>query len=158
MQHSIGVWLRRRSDEAKAEVLAITGQLADLAAAAVAEATKALSLQGPPATRASPCWRTSPCSIERTERVIDQARCRVDGDQPAGATRLVSLHEPDARPIRKGRLGKPVEFGYKAQVVDNADGLIIDHSVHIGNPSDTDLLRPAIERITTQPRCDADRW
>jgi len=35
--------------------------------------------------------------------------------QPDGATRLVSLHEPDARPIRKGRLGKPVEFGYKAQ-------------------------------------------
>ena len=52
--------------------------------------------------------------IERTERVIDQARCRVGGDQPAGATRLVSLHEPDARPIRKGRLGKPVEFGYYA--------------------------------------------
>jgi IS5 family transposase len=42
LQHSIGVWLRRRSDEAKAEVLAITEQLADLAAAAVAEATKAL--------------------------------------------------------------------------------------------------------------------
>ncbi len=87
--------------------------------------------------------------IERTERVIDQVRCRVGGEQPAGATRLVSLHEPDARPIRKGRLGKPVEFGYKAQVVDNPDGLILDHSVHIGNPSDTDLLRPAIERITT---------
>jgi hypothetical protein len=61
----------------------------------------------------------------------------------------VSLHEPDARPIRKGRLGKPVEFGYKAQVVDNRDGLIIDHSVHIGNPADNELLRPAIERITT---------
>src|SRR3954468_7677842 len=42
LQHSIGVWLRRRSDEAKAEVLAITGQLAELAAAAVVEATKAL--------------------------------------------------------------------------------------------------------------------
>ena len=68
---------------------------------------------------------------------------------PDGATRLVSLHEPDARPIRKGRLGKPVEFGYKAPVVDNAAGLVVDYSVHIGNPSDTDLLRPAIERIVT---------
>ena len=62
----------------------------------------------------------------------------------------MSLHEPDARPIPKGRLGKPVEFGYKAQAVDNADGIIIDHSVHIGNPSDTDLLRPAIERIAAR--------
>ena len=31
----------------------------------------------------------------------------------------VSLHDPDARPIAKGRLGRPVEFGYKAQVLDN---------------------------------------
>ena len=30
---------------------------------------------------------------------------------PIGATRKVSLHDPDARPIAKGRLGKPVEFG-----------------------------------------------
>ncbi len=43
--------------------------------------------------------------VERTVRVIDQARARVQGDQPAGATRLVSLHEPDARPIRKGLTG-----------------------------------------------------
>ena len=45
------------------------------------------------------------------------------------------------------RLGKPVEFGYKAQLVDNPGGLILDHCVHIGNPSDTELLLPAIERI-----------
>jgi IS5 family transposase len=88
--------------------------------------------------------------IERTTQVIAQASTRVDGGQPDGSTRLVSLHEPDARPIRKGRLGKPVEFGYKAQVVDNPDGIIVDHSVHIGNPSDTDLIRPAVERIVTR--------
>ena len=35
-QHTIGVWLRRPSDDAKAEKLVITGQLA---AAAVSEAT-----------------------------------------------------------------------------------------------------------------------
>jgi IS5 family transposase len=33
---------------------------------------------------------------------------------PDGATRLVSLHDPGARPIRKGRIDRPVEFGYKA--------------------------------------------
>jgi transposase, IS5 family len=148
-QHSIGVWLRRRNDEAKAEVLVITGQLADLAAAAVADATRALQYKAR-RRRVRRMLEDLAVLVERTMRVIDQARARVHGDQPAGATRLVSLHEPDARPIRKGRLGKPVEFGYKAQVVDNPDGLIIDHSVHIGNPSDTELLRPAIERIATQ--------
>ena len=28
---------------------------------------------------------------------------------------LVSIADPDARPIRKGKLGKPTEFGYVAQ-------------------------------------------
>ena len=148
-QHSIGVWLRRRSDEAKAEVLVITGRLADLAEASVVEATRALPRR-PRRWRARRMLDDLAVLIDRTNQVIAQARARVEGGQPDGATRLVSLHEPDARPIRKGRLGKPVEFGYKAQAVDNADGIIIDHSVHIGNPSDTDLLRPAIERITAR--------
>jgi IS5 family transposase len=148
LQHSIGVWLRRRSDEAKTEVLAITGQLAELAVGAVGEAMKALHYKAR-RRRVRRMLDDLAVLVERAVRVIDQARARVQGDQPAGATRLVSLHEPDARPIRKGRLGKPVEFGYKAQVVDNPDGLILDHSVHIGNPSDTELLRPAIARIGT---------
>ena len=45
--------------------------------------------------------------IERTERVVAQTRSRLAGVMPESATRLVSLHDPDARPIRKGRLGKP---------------------------------------------------
>ena len=84
----------------------------------------------------------------RTERVVAQTRSRLAGVMPESATRLVSLHDLDARPIRKGRLGKPVEFGYKAQVVDNADGVILDHNVEIGNPLDAPQLAPAIERIT----------
>jgi IS5 family transposase len=148
LQHSIGVWLRRRNDDAKAEVLTITGQLAELATAAVTEAVKVLHIK-PRRRKIRRLLDDLAVLVERTGRVIDQARARVGGEQPPGATRLVSLHEPDARPIRKGRLGKPVEFGYKAQVIDNPDGLIVDHSVHIGNPADNELLRPAIERIAT---------
>ena len=49
------------------------------------------------------------------------------------------------------RLGKPVEFGYKAQVVDNADGVVLDHRVVIGgNPPDAPMLVPAIARITAR--------
>ena len=86
--------------------------------------------------------------VGRTQRVVAQARSRLAGVMPESATRLVSLHDADARPIRKGRLGKPVEFGYKAQIVDNADGVILDHTVEIGNPADAPQLAPAIERIT----------
>jgi IS5 family transposase len=69
---------------------------------------------------------------------------------PESASRLVSLHDVDARPIRKGRLGKLVEFGYKAQIIDNADGVILDHNVEVGNPPDAPQLAPAIQRITTR--------
>jgi transposase, IS5 family len=41
-QDSIGAWLRRRTDDAKTEVLTITGMLADLAAQSVGEAREAL--------------------------------------------------------------------------------------------------------------------
>jgi IS5 family transposase len=41
----------------------------------------------------------------------------------------------------------PVEFGYKAQVVDNSDGSVLDYLVMQGNQADAPLLRPAVERI-----------
>ena len=72
---------------------------------------------------------------------------RLSGQTPPGATRLVSLHDPDARPIKKGRIGKPVEFGYLGQVLDNSDGIVVDHSIHIGNPPDGPLLAPAVARV-----------
>lgn len=87
--------------------------------------------------------------LTRTRQLVDQTRLRLSGTTPPGATRLVSLHDPDARPIVKGRLGKPVEFGYKAQVVDNAAGIVLDYQVHVGNPPDAPMLAPALERITT---------
>jgi IS5 family transposase len=50
------------------------------------------------------------------------------------------------RPIAKGRINRPVEFGFKAQVVDNEDGIVIDYTVEGGNPADAPMLAPAIKR------------
>jgi IS5 family transposase len=86
-------------------------------------------------------------TIQRTRRLLDQAHTRLAGGMPVGSSRLVSLHDPDARPIRKGRIGHPVEFGYKAQVADNPDGIVLDHTVMVGNPPDAPLLVPAIQRV-----------
>jgi IS5 family transposase len=83
----------------------------------------------------------------RTLRVVEQTRTRLSGQTPDGASRLVSLHDPDARPIVKGRLGKPVEFGYKAQIVDNTEGIILDYNVEVGNPPDAPMLASAVERV-----------
>ena len=87
--------------------------------------------------RRSGCW-TRPTSA--SSATFSRARLR-----------LVSLRDPDARPIRKGRPGTPVELGYNARVVDNDDGIVLDHSVEVGNPPDAPMLVPAIERVA--PRC-----
>ena len=152
---SISAHLKLRNDDAKAAVLAITGELADLAEASIAEANRvlvnarrALARKGDAASgRLGSSVDRLEVILERAGRVVCQTRGRLAGDMPASATRLVSMHDPDARPIAKGRLGKPVEFGFKAQVVDNAEGIVLDHSVHQGNPADAPLLAPAIARI-----------
>jgi IS5 family transposase len=152
---SISAHLKMRSDEAKASVLAITGELAELTEASVAEATRVLAnarrhlhRQGTAAPgRLAAAVAELDTILGRATRVVDQTRTRLSGTTPNSASRLVSLHDPDARPIAKGRLGKPVEFGYKSQVVDNPDGIVLDHSVHQGNPPDAPLLAPAIARV-----------
>jgi transposase, IS5 family len=100
--------------------------------------------------------------LDAVRKIAAQTRQRLAGTTPAGATRRVSLHDPDARPIAKGRLGKPVEFGYKAQVADNDGGVVLDHTVELGNPADASQLKPAVERVIKrtgrQPRTvTADR-
>ena len=86
--------------------------------------------------------------VAATRQIAAQTRQRVSGQIPDGATRRVSLHDGDARPIAKGRLGKPVEFGHKAQVSDNDDGIVLDHTVEVGNPADAPQLAPAVARVT----------
>jgi IS5 family transposase len=85
--------------------------------------------------------------LDATRRIAAQTRQRLSGTTPDGATRRVSLHDGDARPITKGRLGRPVEFGYKGQVVDNNDGVVLDHTLERGNPADAPQLAPAIKRV-----------
>src|SRR6478609_6327354 len=85
--------------------------------------------------------------LDATRAIVEQTRQRLAGTMPDGATRKVSLHDPDARPIAKGRLGKPVEFGHKAQVCDNEDGIVLDHDVLPGNPADAPRLAPSVERV-----------
>jgi len=147
-----------RNDDAKAEVLVITGELADLAEATIADA-RAVAVNARRALkrrRAPGSGRTARALTDidtvtaRLEAIIAQTRLRVAGGVPDGATRVVSLHDPDARPIRQGRLGRPVEFGYKARVADNADGIVIDHTVTVGNPPDAPMVAPAIARIKTR--------
>ena len=123
-------------------MLAITGELADIAEATIAEATsvarnarRSLGRAGKVRLRKGVALVAE---IEQTagllEEIVAQTRTRISGEIPDGSKRIVSLHDKDARPIAKGRLGKPVEFGYKAQITDNSDGIVLDLAVFKGNP------------------------
>jgi IS5 family transposase len=85
--------------------------------------------------------------LSASRTIAAQTRQRLAGITPDGATRRVSLHDPDARPIAKGRLGRPVEFGYKGQVLDTVEGVVLDHTVEEGNPPDAPQLAPAVARV-----------
>jgi IS5 family transposase len=153
---SINANLRRRNDDKLAEVRRINAELAGIAErvarqadAVVRNARRALRTLGEQASgRARATVADLARTAECTRRVAAQTRQRLAGTTPDGTTRVVSLHDADARPIVKGRLGKPVEFGYKAQLVDNEDGVIVDHNIEAGNPPDGPMLAPAIQRIT----------
>jgi IS5 family transposase len=146
----------QQRDQAQAAVRRITGELADIAEqtireadAVVRNARRALrTATGVRRGRLHQAINHLDTVMGRTQQVVAQTRSRLSGVMPESAHRVVSLHDVEARPIRKGRLGKPVEFGYKAQLVDNADGVILDHTIEIGNPVDAPQLAPAIQRIT----------
>jgi len=84
--------------------------------------------------------------VDRTRRVMEQTR-QVLGGNPHVKDRLVSLFDPDVRPIRKGKLkvAGGTEFGYKVTVADEERGFITYYAVAQGNPQDSTLLKAAVE-------------
>ena len=173
--HAVASKLRSRAalgrDEATAAVLKSTGELAGLAQTVARDAERLLVNAQRAVRRATAKAAELRARGERdaaagrrrgrlvravndlqklvaaTRQIAAQTRHRVSGQIPDGATRRVSLHDGDARPIAKGRLGKPVEFGHKAQVTDNDDGIVLDHTVEVGNPADAPQLAPAVARV-----------
>jgi transposase, IS5 family len=129
----IAARLRTRSklgrEETTQAIAAVTGQLAGLAEKAAAQAAAVLrngrravpkALSGRMRGRLRRALSELAVTIERTATIVSQARTRLAGQTPDGATRLVSLHDPDARPIRKGRIDRPVESGYRSPVTTTA--------------------------------------
>ena len=149
--HRVASKLRKRTAEAKGEVLAVTDELADLAESVVAQAKRVLKnakrVEDRPVRRLRSMLADLEHLIDAVEQIIAQTRLRLAGVMPESKTRRVSLFDGDARPIRKGSLAKPTQFGYTGQVTDNPDGIVLDYELEAGIPPDGPRLGPAIERI-----------
>lgn len=115
--HSLAAKLRLRGaqakDEAQATVLRITGELNDLAQRSSLDAYPVLDnarralrrVAGRARGRLRRAIDELATTVERVHRVIAQTRRRIGGDKPTSPTRIVSLHDPDARPIIKADSG-----------------------------------------------------
>jgi IS5 family transposase len=78
--------------------------------------------------------------------VLWQTDQRLSGNRVI-PNRLVSLSDPDARQIRKGKPQHPTQFGYTLLVAEDERGFIADHQLQQGNPPDAGQLVPAVQRV-----------
>ena len=62
--------------------------------------------------------------------------------------RLVSLDEPDARPIKKGKVHPTCEFGTTMQFAFNRDGFLVSVENFIGKPDDTTVFPGMLARYS----------
>jgi IS5 family transposase len=157
--------LAARTGQGKATALRLTAEAGRLVERSVREARR---VAGQLRSRARGRGARAKLTVaRRLEQVADlaakvarQIRQRASGERITD--RLVSMSDPDARPIRKGKLRAPTEFGYVIQLAElcentrrGARGLIVPVASQIGSPNEPDLL-PAtaaeLERLKLRPR------
>ena len=142
--------MRRRSGQAKQEVLELTKQTGQLLARSVKEARRLAAVarrraRGRGAQAKLRAARKLEELADRCEKVVEQIKKRVVGEKITD--RLISLWDPDARPIRKGKLSQPNQFGYVDQLCEitantkpGARGFILPPTSQRGNPTEDTLL------------------
>jgi IS5 family transposase len=142
--------LAARTGQGKSTALRLTGEAGKLVERSVRQARRvAEHLRRRARGRGA---QTKLAAAQRIDQLADRAsvvarqiRQRLAGEKIIN--RLVSLADPDARPIRKGKLRHPTEFGYVVQLAEvcentrrGARGLIVPAASQIGSPNEPDLL------------------
>src|SRR3954469_2139390 len=139
-----------RTGQSKQLALRLTGEAGAVLAKSVREARRlAAQLRRRARGRGAQAKRAA---AERLEHWIGLAEkvCAQIGQRVAGKPikePLISLFDADARPIRKGKLRKPTEFGYVMQIAElcentrrGARGLILPVSAGVGSLNESQLL------------------
>lgn len=143
---------KRRTGEAIEAINRVTGELVKIAADTLNKAKQVL--HGAKVSFAKGNQAVKKKLIEELDKTcklmqkaINQAKMVISGNRHL-EDRLVSIHDPEARPIRKGKSGKPVQFGRKLLVTGNEQGFITSHKLYQGNPNDKTLFKDGIEGHT----------
>ncbi len=83
--------------------------------------------------------------LPRVKQVIQQTKARVFGGDTHAEGKLVSIFEHTTEVIRKGKAGKPNEFGKMVKIQEAENQIVIDYAVYEERPSDSKLVIPALE-------------
>jgi len=83
--------------------------------------------------------------LPRVKQVMKQTRARIYRGDTRSEGKLLSVFEPSTEVIRKGKAGKPNEFGKMVKLQEAENQIVIDFEVYDKRPNDSDLLIPAIE-------------
>jgi transposase, IS5 family len=144
--------LRRRTGVAMAEVDRLTGEVAAIARRSLGEVqavvrnARRMLARRPGDGRLGRLVGELEETIGLTGRLLAQTDQRLAGNRVI-PDRLVSLADPDARPIRKGKPQHPTQFGYTLLLGEDERGFICDHQLQQGNPPDAPQLVPSVERV-----------
>ena len=81
------------------------------------------------------------------EQVLDQARRRIiDQETVPNEEKIFSIFEPHTELLKRGKAGKPIEFGHMIQIQQVEGKFITDYEVFETKPVEYELVEPALER------------
>jgi IS5 family transposase len=147
MTRKIGDTLRKRTDAAKEAGQQLYQQLVELTQQTLQDASLALEvLRQSNSQTAKRLARTLQNFIPLTEKVIDQTQRRVFENQNVPAQeKIVSIFEPHADIICRGKEAHPVEYGHKIWLNEVDGGIVSHYRILDGNPSDEHQWKPSLQ-------------
>jgi transposase, IS5 family len=83
--------------------------------------------------------------VPRAQQVIGQTRARILRGNASSDGKLISIFEPHARILRRGKLHKPTGFGALVKVQESEGGIVTDLAI-VDTHHDSALLVPSVER------------
>jgi transposase, IS5 family len=127
-------------------LLRVTGRLVRQGSRAVDVAGKGVgSLRGLRRRKALRAVAELETMLPRARQILKQTRARILRGITDSSGKLVSIFEPHAQILRRGKIHKPTEFGVLVKIQE-ADGGIITDVDFAPEKNDAPLLVPAVER------------
>lgn len=141
--------LRHKGTEGEEKRKKEYGQLLRLSRQILNDSGKVLreiaTLSSPRRRRVRACGERLQVMREQVQRVVRQTKARIFQGVTQFPDKVVSLFEPHTEIIRKGKAGKPNEFGKLVQLQEAENQIITHYEVFEQRPADQTLLLPALE-------------